>query len=151
LKTEEYKEILSFAVKSEIDANEYYLAIAKKAKDASVIQLFTELAADELNHKKSLEAYLKTDAKPLVFAKAIDYKISEAVEKPGISADMNFVDAVALAMKNEQEAMDMYNAMADSSQSAEQKQMFEALAVMEKGHKAYLEDIYNNSAYGEVW
>lgn len=151
MKTEEYKEILSFAVKSEIDANEYYLAIAKKAKDASVIQLFTELAADELNHKKSLEAYLKTDAKPLVFAKAIDYKISEAVEKPGISADMNFVDAVALAMKNEQEAMDMYNAMADSSQSAEQKQMFEALAVMEKGHKAYLEDIYNNSAYGEVW
>ena len=56
-----------------------------------------------------------------------------------------------MAMKNEQEAMDMYNAMAASSQSAEQKQMFDALADMEKGHKANLEGIYNNAAYAEVW
>lgn len=151
MKTEEYKEILNFAVKCEIDANEYYLAIAKKAKDASIKQLFTKLAADELDHRKSLEAYLKTDAKPLVFAKTIDYKISETVKKPEISADMKFVDAVALAMKNEQEAMDMYNAMAASSQGAEQKKMFESLATMEEGHKANLEDIYNNAAFAEVW
>jgi rubrerythrin len=151
LKSEEYKKILEFAVKCEIEANEYYLAIAKKAKDASVKELFTKLAADELDHRKGLEAYLKTDAKPLVFAKVIDYKISEAVEKPAISADMKFVDAVALAMKNEQEAMDMYNAMASSSQSAEQRAIFDALAVMEEGHKANLEDIYNNVAYAEVW
>lgn len=149
--TEEYKMILKFAVKCEIEANEYYMAIAKKAKDASVKQLFTKLAADELDHRKSLEAYLKTEAKPLVFAKPIDYKISETVEKPVISANMKFADAVALAMKNEQEAMDMYNAMAASSQSAEQKKMFDALAVMEEGHKANLEGIYNNAAYAEVW
>lgn len=149
--TEEYKEILKFAVKCEIEANEFYTAIAKKAKDASVKQLFTELAADEVDHRTNLEAYLKTNAKPLVFAKAIDYKISETVEKPEIKADMKFADAVALAMKNEQEAMDMYNAMAASSQGAEQKQMFDALATMEKGHKANLEGIYNNAAYAEVW
>ncbi len=151
MKTEEYKKILKFAVKCEIEANELYTAIAKKAKDASVKQLFTKLAADELDHRKTLEGYIKTDAKPLVFAKAIDYKISETVEKPELKADMKFADAVAMAMKNEQEAMDMYNAMAASSQSAEQKQMFDALADMEKGHKANLEGIYNNAAYAEVW
>ncbi|MDD4238326.1 MAG: hypothetical protein PHT62_07205 [Desulfotomaculaceae bacterium] len=44
--------------------------------------MFAELAADELKHKETLEAYLKTDAKPLTFAKAIDYKVSETVDKP---------------------------------------------------------------------
>lgn len=149
--TQEYKDILRFAVRSEVLANEYYLEIAKKAKNNSARQLFEELAADELGHKNGLEAYLKTDAEPLVFAKVIDYKISENVKKPEISGDMTFLDAVTLAMKNEQDAMDIYNAMAAASQSIEQKQMFEALALMEKGHKAKLEDIYNNSAYVEVW
>jgi len=149
--TQEYKDILRFAVRSEVLANKYYLEIAKKAKNNSARQLFEELAADELGHKDDLEAYLKTDAKPLVFAKVIDYKISENVKKPEISGDMTFLDAVALAMKNEQDAMDMYNAMAAASQSIEQKKMFEALALMEKGNKAKLEDIYNNSAYVEVW
>jgi rubrerythrin len=154
LKTLEYKKILDFAIISEIQANEYYLAIAKKAKDASVKQLFTGLAADELAHRKSLEACLKTTAEKcdmLVFAKPVDYKISETVKKPEITADMKFVDAIALAMKNEQEAMDMYKAMAASSQGAEQKKMFESLAVMEEGHKANLENIYNNAAFAEVW
>mgnify|MGYP000875660359 CR=1 FL=1 len=154
MKTLMYERILDYAIICEIEANEYYLAIAEKAKDASVKQLFTELAADELSHKKSLEACLETTAKQcdmLLFAKPVDYKISETVEKPEISADMKFVDAVALAMKNEQESMDMYNAMAASSHGPEQKQMFEALATMEGVHKARLEDIYNNSAYPEVW
>ncbi|MDD2553892.1 MAG: ferritin family protein [Desulfotomaculaceae bacterium] len=148
---EEYKKILSIAVQSEIDAYELYTAISEKAKDASVKQLFKELAGDELQHKEDLEAYLKTDAKPLVFAETIDYKVSETVVKPEISLNMKFVDAVALAMKREQEGMDMYTALANASQSAEQKQIFEALALMEKGHKAKLEAIYNNAAFAEVW
>lgn len=154
MKTLAHEKILNYAIISEIESNEYYLAIAKKAKDASVKQLFTELAADELGHRESLEACLKTTAEQcdiLVFERPVDYKLSETVKKPEVTADMKFVDAVALAMKNEQEAMDMYNAMAASSHGPEQKQLFEALAAMEAGHKAKLEDIYNNSAYPEVW
>jgi rubrerythrin len=41
--------------------------------------------------------------------------------------------------------------LAASSQSAEQKKMFDVLAVMEEGHKANLEGIYKNAAYAEVW
>lgn len=151
MKAEDYKKILSSAVQNEIDAHDLYLAISQKAKDNSVKKMFAELAADELQHKETLTAYLKTGAKPLIFAKAIDYKVSETVAKPEPSVDMKFVDAVALAMKNEQEAMEMYSAMADASQDDAQRQILEALAAMEKGHKAYLEDIYNNAAFAEVW
>jgi rubrerythrin len=151
MKKSEYVKILSYALESEIDANMFYLAIADKAKDTYVKHLFSELAADELKQAENLEGFLNTDAKAIVFLKGIDYKISETIVKPEITADMKFKDAVALAMKNEQNAMDMYNAMSDSSYNAEQKQMFEAMAVMDKSHKTILEDIYNQAAYNEVW
>jgi rubrerythrin len=48
---------------------------------------------------------------------------------------MKPVDVIALAMKNEEEAMEMYTKMAECSTDAEQKRMFEAPANMEKGHK----------------
>jgi len=151
LEKEEYMKILGIAIQAEIDANDYYQAIAKRVKDPSIKHLFTILAAAELKHIRILGHYSRTDERPLEFAESIDYKISETVEKPEISADMTFVEAVALAMKNEQEAMDRYNTIAVFIQDAEQKQMFEALADMEKGHKAKLEEIYTNAAYAEVW
>jgi rubrerythrin len=147
----EYEKILRFAVQNELDSYEFYLAASQKAKDKSVKKMFEELAEDELNHKKTLEEYLGSDAKPLIFAQSVDYKVSETVEKPEPSVDMKFVETVALAMKNEQEAMEMYTLMANLSQDDEQKRIFEALATMEKGHKARLEDIYNNAAFVEVW
>lgn len=150
MKVEDYQAILKFAIQSEIDAHDFYLAASQKANDNSVRNMFEELAKDELEHKKTLEAYLGNEAKPLEFTQAVDYKVSETVEKPEPSVDMKFVDAVALAMKNEQEAMEMYESMAAASQG-ETKKIFEALATMEKGHKAKLEYIYNNAAFIEVW
>jgi len=60
-------------------------------------------------------------------------------------------DAIGLAMKEEEEAMQMYQALADSSTSEDQKKMFLALANMERGHKVKLEELYTSMAYPEVW
>jgi len=60
-------------------------------------------------------------------------------------------DAIALAVKNEQEAMDMYTEMANCSTDAEQKKMFQSLAAMERGHKVKLEDTFTNMAFPEAW
>jgi rubrerythrin len=64
---------------------------------------------------------------------------------------MKPADAIALAVKNVQEAMDMYTKMADCSTDAEQKKMFQSLANMEQGHKVKLEDTFTNMAFPEVW
>ena len=148
---EDYKRILSIAIQTEINGNEYYQAMGKKVTDPSVKQLFNIMAEESLSHIRKLGAYLKTDEQPIEVDEAIDYQIAETITKPEISEDITFIEAVALAMKKEQEVMDMFNVMAAFNRDAEQKQMFAALAEMAKGHMAKLEELYYDFACAGDW
>ena len=146
-----YVSILTMAIDNEVEAYEFYLGVSNKVEDASLKSIFKELAEQEMGHRDLLTCYLSEDAKPLNFANLLDYKISETVDKPKLSLAMKPVDAIALAMKNEEEAMEMYHILASSSPDEEQKTLFMNLSVMEKGHKSKLEDLYTNMAFPEVW
>ena len=147
-----YKEILKMAVGNEVEAYEFYRDAAAKMKDPAMKKTFMELADEESGHKVLLEGYLSNEMKDMKFSEEKDYKVAETVEAPqALSTDMAFKDAIALAMKKEQEAMEMYQQFADASEGAKQKETFLELAKMEKGHKVRLEDIYTNIAFIEVW
>jgi rubrerythrin len=146
------KDILAFAVSKEIEAYEFYLSASEKiTKDENLAKMFEELAAQELKHRKFLEDLMHGDMHNFNMPEIEDYRISETVEKPKLTTDMKFAEAVALAMKNEEEAMGMYRRFADSSGDPEQKKLFEELSKMEEMHKVRLEEIYVNAAYAEVW
>ncbi len=147
----DYKLILEMAIENEVEAYDFYSAVAAKDLEPSLKRLFTELAAEEANHKKILEAFFKNPEKPLQFKQSDDYKVAETVEKPALSVTMKPADALALAMKREQEAMDLYNVFAKASDTEEQKAIFLELAKMEQGHKTHLETLYTNAAFPEVW
>ncbi|MBP8633285.1 MAG: ferritin family protein [Synergistaceae bacterium] len=147
-----YKEILKMAVGNEVEAYEFYRDAAAKMKDPAMKKTFMELADEESGHKVLLEGYLNNEMKDMKFSEEKDYKVAETVEAPqALSTDMAFKDAIALAMKKEQEAMEMYQQFADASEGAKQKETFLELAKMEKGHKVRLEGIYTDIAFIEVW
>jgi len=147
-----YKEILKMAVGNEVEAYEFYRDAAAKMKDPAMKKTFQELADEESGHKVLLEGYLSNEMKDMKFSDEKDYKVAETVEAPQtLSTDMAFKDAIALAMKKEQEAMEMYQQFADASEGAKQKETFLELAKMEKGHKVRLESIYTDIAFIEVW
>ena len=147
-----YKEILKMAVGNEVEAYEFYKDAAAKIKDPAMKKTFQELADEEAGHKVLLEGYLSNEMKDMTFSDEKDYKVAETVEAPQtLSADMAFKDAIALAMKKEQEAMEMYQQFADASEEAKQKETFLELVKMEKGHKVRLEGIYTDIAFIEVW
>ena len=147
-----YKEILKMAVGNEVEAYEFYRDAAAKMKDPAMKKTFQELADEESGHKVLLEGYLSNEMKDMKFSEEKDYKVAETVEAPqALSTDMAFKDAIALAMKKEQEAMEMYQQFADASEGAKQKETFLELAKMEKGHKVRLEGIYTDIALTEVW
>ncbi len=150
MKVEKYKEIISFAVGNEIEAYEFYKGVSEKTADSNLKAIFKDLAFEEKKHKDSLEALL-SQAKPLHFDETKDYKVSETLDKPKLTLGMKPADAIALAMKNEEEAMHMYSSLAIASSDSEQKEMFQSLARMEQGHKAKLEDMYTSIAFPEVW
>ena len=147
-----YKEILKMAVGNEVEAYEFYRDAAAKMKDPAMKKTFMELADEESGHKVLLEGYLSNEMKDMKFSEEKDYKVAETVEAPqALSTDMAFKDAIALAMKKEQEAMEMYQQFADASEGAKQKETFLELAKMEKGHKVRLEGIYTDIAFIEAW
>jgi rubrerythrin len=150
MKTDEFKKIITFAVANEIEAYEFYKGVADKSKDAGLKKTFAELADEEAKHRKFLEG-LTSGKEPMHFDETKDYKVAESIEKPKLSLSMKPSDAIALALKNEQEAMDMYTEMANCSTDDEQKKMFQSLATMERGHKVKLEDTFTNMAFPEAW
>lgn len=149
--TTPYHKILRMAVNNEIEAHDFYEGAAAKTANKALKSIFVELAGEEMKHKLLLESFLKDGGKKLQFAETTDYKISETVELPKLTVGMKFVDAIALAMNKEEEAMKMYRNFADASSSAEQKEMFTQLARMEQGHKTRLETLYTDTAFVEAW
>lgn len=149
--TTPYHKILRMAVNNEIEAHDFYEGAAAKTANKALKSIFVELAGEEMKHKLLLESFLADGGKKLQFAETTDYKISETVELPRLSVGMKFVDAIALAMKKEEEAMKMYRGFADASSNPEQKETFMQLARMEQGHKARLETLYTDTAFVEAW
>ena len=147
---EEYKKILQMAIGNEIAAHDFYKGVSEKTKDDNLRSIFSEMAEAVKKHKTVLEGFI-SGAKPLQFSTIVDYKVSETVEKPKLSINMKPADAIALVMKEEEEAMQMYQGLADSSANPEQGEMFLALARMKEGHKIKLEKLYTPMAFPEVW
>lgn len=148
---EEYKKILKMAIDNEVEAYDFYKGVSEKTKDPTQKMLFSQLAEEERGHEKLLAGYLCADAKTFHFDESVDYKITESVEMPKLSLTMKPADAIALAMKKEQEAMKMYTTFANLSIDQDQKKIFQELANMEKGHKTKLENLYVDVAYPEEW
>lgn len=150
MKTDEYKKIIKFAVDNEIEAYEFYKGVSDKVKDKGLKKIFAELAEEEAGHRELLEG-LASGKGQMHFDESRDYKVAESINKPKLSLSMKPADAIALAVKNEQEAMEMYKEMAGCSTNAGQKKMFQSLANMEQGHKFKLEETFTSMAFPEVW
>lgn len=148
---EEYKKIISDAIIKEEESYLFYTDVAKESKDKNISSIFENLAKDELSHKALLEGYLSDSAKSFKFDTTADYKIAESLDTPNLSIDMKPADAITLAMKKEEDAMNLYTEFANLSTDEEQKKVFLNLARMEQGHKTKLEDLYVGMAFVEVW
>jgi rubrerythrin len=151
MQIEEYRSIITNAIEREVEAYTFYRTVHEKVNDPNLKDLFNELAGEESKHRKMLEGYLTKEPSSLHFDTKRDYKIAQSLETPPLSPDLKPLDGLVLAIRMELDAMQLYTQLANASTDPEQKQVFEELAAMERGHKARLEDIYTNMAFPEAW
>lgn len=146
----EIEALFSTAIAREIEAYEFYSMVAKTAVDAAVRETFAQLAAEEMGHQELLERF-RADAslEMKIQAPAQDYKVAEATELPKLTTSMKPADAIALAMKKEQQAVEFYRGLSASSTDKEVKGIFDNLANMELNHKRRLEDVFVSIGYPE--
>jgi len=149
--TNTYRTIIDRAILNEIEAQIFYDAAAEKVVDSYLKEMFQGFAREEKMHEKILRNILKSKTMDMHFSESIDYKIAETVDEPKLSMDMKPADAIALAMKKEEQALKEYSMLADNCPDTEQKKVFLNLAAMERGHKLALEKAFVDIGYPEVW
>jgi len=146
------EKVFVVATQRENEAYEFYIKAARKVADPNVKEVFQQLAQDEKGHFELLERFR---ANPVEIMKisppASDWKIAESESLPTLSTDMKPKDAIALAMKKEQQAVDFYRSLSAASTAAEIRSMFDNLANMELTHKHRLERVFVDIGYPEVF
>ncbi len=147
----DYRKIIEFAIKNEIEAQQFYAEAAQKVSDSFIKKMFTDFSEEEKKHEQILSGILSRESFDRYFTETRDYKVAETVERPKLSMDMKPSEAVALAMKNEEEAMKLYTDLAEECSDDETRKLFLDLAAMERGHKFKMEQAFVDIGYPEVW
>ncbi len=149
---EQYKQVISEAIKGEIEAKNFYENVSKRIKDDHLKEIFTEFAKEEKKHEILLTGILNKDKiKTSFFNFEKDFKVSETIDMPEVNDAMDLKTAIGIAMKNEELAMKKYTALAQNCEDDELKSVFLDLASMERNHKFKMEQSFVDVAYPEVW
>jgi rubrerythrin len=146
-----YQDILGQAIAAEIEAAQFYLEVSEKTNNDYLKKLFLTFSEEEKKHRDILENFRDDPSMKISFEKVPDFHVSETVDEPALSIEMTPAEAIALAMKKEEIAMQQYSQMAESSTNPEHKAIFLELAAMERGHKAKMESAFVDIGYPEVW
>lgn len=139
------EEILDFAIVEEQQANDFYMKLAGKMKADAMRRVFEEFAREELGHKARLQAM--KDGKLSITSSAEehvpDLKIADYVVDVQPSADMDYQEALVLAMKKEKAAFMLYSDLAALVEDDAHKEVFLSLAQEEAKHKLRFEVEYD--------
>ena len=140
---ESFIAVLDYAIEKEIEANQFYLDLAKKMKNPAMSKVFEAFAKEELGHKAKLEAIKQ--GKEIPPAKNItDLKIADYTVDVEPAPDMSYQDALILAMKKEKAAYKLYLDLAEQVENEDQKDLFLSLAQEEAKHKLRFEIEYDD-------
>lgn len=139
------EEILDFAIKGEENAQKFYSAWAKRVENKAMKVVFEELADEEGKHKVFLlgiKEGKKTSMKPSG-QEIMDLKISDYMLDVKATEDMDYQDALTVAMHREKMAFKLYSSMAKMTDDKAMQDTFKGLAQEEAKHKLRLELIYD--------
>ena len=139
-----FEEIIRFAIDKEIKSYNFYTDASKVAKYSGAKDLFSDLAQQEVGHRKMLE---KLDVEKIAQAKiekVPDLKISDYMVDAEFNPDMSYADILRKAMKMEERALKLYNDMKEKNKDETLIKLFSILANEEAKHKLRLEKIYDD-------
>jgi len=139
-----FKEIIKFAIDKEIKSYNFYTKASKVAKHSGAKDLFSDLAKEEVGHRKMLEKFdMKKIAKAKI-EKVPDLKISDYMVDAEFKPDMPYASILRMAIKMEERALKLYTHMNKSNKDENLKKLFSLLANEEAKHKLRLEKIYDD-------
>ena len=142
---ESAEDILQFAIDREIDAQNFYNEWAGKVKNPAIGEMLKELALQEKGHEEHLKRVkMRGELKPSD-KKITDMKISDYLIDIAPSEDMDYQQALTVAMEREQGSVNLYKTLAKLAPTDEVQNLFLDLVEEEVRHKVRLEDEYDQN------
>ncbi|MBN1803795.1 MAG: ferritin family protein [Sedimentisphaerales bacterium] len=137
-------EILQFAIAKEVEAYNFYLAMANRVIDPRIREVFVDFAQEELEHKDKLELELiKIGKTTTIEENPLRPERSYIISNDPSHLDMDFKDALMLAIAKEDAAFKIYVNLAANTKDEKSREMFMSLAEEEVKHKLRFQAEYD--------
>ncbi len=142
--------ILDFAIANEEEAYQFYSDFAARMDVPAMKAVFEEFAREEQGHKAKLEA-VKRGAYSFGRGteKVLDLGLADYLVSPEPKTDMNYTEALILAMKKEKAAYRLYLDLAAAAEAEDLTDLFMNLAAEEAKHKLRFEIEYDDHVLKE--
>jgi len=138
------EEILEYAITREVEANEFYLALADRVENPAMGELILEFAKEELEHKAKLELEVMKRGKVVAEDEdAVELKLTDYIVDVVDNPAMDYKDLLLLGMKKEKTSFRLYIDLAAIIQDEELRETLLSLAEEEARHKVQLEIDYD--------
>lgn len=144
-RTDSVEAILDFAIEREQEACDFYTSLANTVEKPEMKEVFEHFAHEEKGHKDKL---LGIKRGKIVFPehKTIqDLKIADYMVDVPASTDMDYQQALILAMKKEKAAFRLYTNLAGMVDDPNLSMVFQSLAQEEAKHKLRFEIEYDEN------
>jgi rubrerythrin len=143
------EQILDFAIRSEERAYNFYMRLAEQVNRENMKGVFRDFAREEMGHKEKLLKIKEGEMLLPDEEKVMDLKIAEYVMDLEPSEDLDYQQALIIAMKSEKESYRMYQDLASATTDPELKKVLLGLAQEEAKHKLRFEIEYDENVLKE--
>ena len=140
---ESAEDVLDFAIEREAEAQDFYMKLAERMENPKIREVFEKFATEEMGHKMKLEA-VKHGEILLGQRDVMSLGIADYVVDVEPSPDMDYTEALVLAMKKEKAAYRLYLDLAAVAEDEELTDMFLLMAQEEAKHKLRFEIEYDD-------
>jgi rubrerythrin len=137
------EEILDFAIRGEQEAVDLYTRLSDEATIPEMRDVFMQFAREEMSHKARLLKVKEEGVMEHPGLQITDMKISDYTSEVEISNDMDYRDALVLAMGREKNAFKLYTRLATEAPNPGLRDLFLSLAQEEARHKLRFELEYD--------
>lgn len=139
------EDVLDFAINSEEESVQFYTRLAERAKKPGMRAVFEGFAREEEGHKAKLTSIREGLTDLPAAAKVQDLKIGDYLVDQKPDPELDYQQALILAMKKEKAAFRLYTHLAELAESEKLRETFKTLAQEEAKHKLRFEMEYDDN------
>jgi rubrerythrin len=137
-------DILEFAMAREQESYQFYTSLATRMERPWMQDVFEQFAKEELGHKAKLQGVKEGKRMLSTEGTVLDLKMADYLVAGEVSGDMDYQQALIMAMKKEKAAFRLYSDLADRVADGALRTLFLGLAQEEAKHKLRFEVEYDD-------